>query len=44
MKITKNTDSSKNNYTGYGQCFDEGDEFGHTVKQSNFNCVTIAKN
>ena len=24
MKITKNTDSSKNNYTGYGLCFDEG--------------------
>ena len=24
MKITKNTDSSKNNYKGYGICFDEG--------------------
>ena len=23
MKITKNTDSSKNNYKGYGLCFDE---------------------
>ena len=44
MKITKNTDSSKNNYTGYGLCFDEGGEFGHTVKQSNFNCTTNAKN
>ena len=44
MKITKNTDSSKNNYTGYGLCFDEGGEFGHTVKQSNFNRVTNAKN
>ena len=33
MKITKNTDSSKNNYTGYGLCFDEGGQFGHTVKQ-----------
>ena len=32
MKITKNTDSSKNNYTGYGICFDEGGQFGHTVK------------
>ena len=25
MKITKNADYSKNNYTGYGLCFDEGD-------------------
>ena len=23
IKITENTDSSKNNYTGYGLCFDE---------------------
>ena len=42
MKITKNTDSSKNNYKGYGLCFDEGDEFGHTVKQGNFNHTTNA--
>ena len=33
MKITKNTDSSKTNYTRYGLCFDEGGQFGHTVKQ-----------
>ena len=44
MKITKNTDSSKNNYKGYGLCFDEGGEFGHTVKQGNFNRTTNAKN
>ena len=44
MKITKNTDSSKNNYTGYGLCFDEGSEFGHTVREGNFNHVTNAKN
>ena len=44
MKITKNTDSSKTNYTGYGLCFDEGGEFGHTVKQGNFNRTTNAKN
>ena len=43
MKITKNTDSSKNNYKGYGLCFDEGGEFGHTVKQGNFNRTTNAK-
>ena len=44
MKITKNTDSAKNNYTGYGLCFDEDSEFGHTVKQGNFNRTTNAKN
>ena len=44
MKITKNTDYSKNNYTGYGLCFDEGGEFGHTVKQGNFNRATDARN
>ena len=44
MKITKNADSSKNNYTGYGLCFDEGDEFGHTVKKDNFNRTTDARN
>ena len=27
IKITKNTDSSKNNYKGYGLCFDEGGTF-----------------
>ena len=44
MKITKNTDSSKNNYTGYGLCFDEGGKFGHTVRQGNFDRTTNAKN
>ena len=44
MKVTKNTDSSKNNYTGNGLCFDEGGEFGHTVKQGNFNRTANAKN
>ena len=44
MKITKNTIYSKNNYTGYGLCFDEGGEFGHTVKQGSFNRTTNARN
>ena len=44
MKITKNTDSSKNSYTGYGLCFDEGSEFDHTVREDNFNRGTNAKN
>ena len=44
MKITKNANYSKNNYTGYGLCFDEGGEFGQTVKQGNFNRTTNARN
>ena len=44
MKITKNTDSSKNNYKGYGLCFEKGGEFGHAVKQDNFNRTTNARN
>ena len=44
MKITKNADSSKNNYTGYVLCFDEGGEFSHTVRQGNFDRTTSAKN
>ena len=32
MQITKNaTDSVKNNYKGYGICFDERSQFGHTM-------------
>ena len=34
MQITKNaTDNSKNNYKGYGICFDERSEFGHTITE-----------
>ena len=44
MKITKNTDSSENSYTGYGLCFGEGGEFSHTVRQGNFDRTTSAKN
>ena len=44
MRITKNTESSKNNYTRYSLCFDEGGEFGHTVRQGNFDRTTNAKN
>ena len=44
MRITKNTDSSKNNYTGYSLCFDEGGEFGHTVRQGNFDRAKNVKN
>ena len=35
MQIIKNaTDNSKNNYKGYGICFDEGSQFGHTMTES----------
>ena len=35
MQITKNaTDSDKNNYKGYGICFDERSQFGHTITEN----------
>ena len=37
MQITKNaTDNSKNNYKGYGICFDERSPFGHTLTEGGF--------
>ena len=34
MQITKNaTDNSKNSYKGYGICFDERSQFGHTITE-----------
>ena len=36
MQITKNTDTSKYNYKGYGICFDEGGTFGHTITEGGF--------
>ena len=34
MQITENaTDNSKNNYKGYGICFDERSQFGHTITE-----------
>ena len=41
MQITKNaTDNSKNNYKGYGICFDEGSQFGHTMTEGNRTHIT----
>ena len=37
MEITKNADTSKYNYKGYGICFDEGGTFGHTIREGNFD-------
>ena len=45
MQITKNaTDNSKNNYKGYGICFDEISEFGHTITEGGFAHTTDARN
>ena len=33
MQITKNADASKYDYKGYGTCFDEGGQFGHTITE-----------
>ena len=45
MQIIKNAiDNSKNNYKGYGICFDEGSEFGHTITEGGFTHTTDARN
>ena len=44
MEITKNADTSKYNYKGYGICFDEGSTFGHTIREGNFDHTTHARN
>ena len=45
MQITKNaTDNSKNNYKGYGICFDEKSDFDHTITVGGFSHTTDARN
>ena len=45
MQITKYlTDNSKNNYKGYGICFDERSGFGHTITEGGFTHTTDARN
>ena len=44
MQITKNADTSKYNYKGYGICFDKSKEFTHVRKRGNFNDTTSARN
>ena len=45
MQITKNaTDYDKNDYKGYGICFDERSEFGHTITEGGFAHTTDARN
>ena len=44
MQVTKNTDTSKYNYKGYGICFDEGGQFGHAITEGGFAHTTKARN
>ena len=45
MQITKNaTDNTKNNYKGYGICFDERSQFGHTITEEGFTHTTNGRN
>ena len=45
MQITKNaTNNSKNNYKGYGICFDERSQFGHTITEDGRVHTTNGRN
>ena len=45
MQINKKaTDNSKNNYKGYGTCFDETSLFSHTITEGGFTDTTNGKN
>ena len=45
MQITKNAiDNSKNNYKGYGICFDERSQFGHTINEDGRAHTTNSRN
>ena len=43
-QITKNADTSKYNYKGYGICFDEGGSFGHTMAENGVAHTTNVRN
>ena len=40
MQITKNADTSKYDYKGYGICFDESSKFCHTITEAGFSHTT----
>ena len=44
IEITKNANTSKYKYKGYGICFDESEEFTYVRKEGNFNHTTTARN
>ena len=43
-QITKNADTSKYNYKGYGICFDEGSDFSHAITEGGFAHTADARN
>ena len=44
MPVTKNADTSRYNYGGYGICFDEGGTFSHTINEGGFAHTTNTRN
>ena len=44
MQTTKNADTSKYDYRGYGICFDESEQFTHVRQERNFNHTKLARN
>ena len=44
MQITKNTDTSKYDYKGYGICFDERSQFAHTITEGGRAHTTSGRN
>ena len=44
MEITKNTDTSKHTYKGYGICFDEGGTFSHRITEGGRTHTTLGRN
>ena len=44
MQITKNANTSKYNYKGYGRCFDESEQFSHTITEGGRAHTTLARN
>ena len=44
MQITKNADTNKYHYKGYGICFDESEQFSHTITEGGRGHTTLARN
>ena len=44
MQITKNADTSKYHCKGYGICFDESEQFSHTITEGGRAHSTLARN
>ena len=44
LQITKNADTSKHHYKGYGICFDEIEQFSHTITEGGRGHTTLVRN